>query len=128
MRAQFVVGRVEELVDGLLTVLARRGGRPRRQLAMAATTASVSVSQNVLRRNLSPGSRARRSRSRQAAACARRRLDVKVVQGRFGHASTPSRLTPTASSRCRYDVEETFDVGTITITDDELMGFARVLR
>ena len=29
----------------------------------------------------------------------------------------------------RYDVEETFDVGeTITITDDELMGFARVVR
>lgn len=29
----------------------------------------------------------------------------------------------------RYDAEETFDVGeTITITDDEFMGFARVVR
>lgn len=29
----------------------------------------------------------------------------------------------------RYDVEETYDVGTIVpITDDEIMGFARVVR
>lgn len=29
----------------------------------------------------------------------------------------------------QYDVEETYDVGEIvTITDDELMGFARVVR
>lgn len=29
----------------------------------------------------------------------------------------------------RYDVEETYDLGEIlTITDDELMGFARVVR